>query len=247
MKTKLHIIALLMLTLPVAVFGQASGNAAYREGDYRRALSLYENDLADGVSADIYYNMGNAYYRTGQYANAMLCYKRAQRLRPASSDIAHNINVTVGKTADKMPVYEPVFFVRWYKALMMSLTIDEWGYAAIISLSASLLLFLLFLFTPSIAVKKVGLYSSVALMLAFLTATLMAWQQKRVFENHDEAVAIAPTVTVKTSPGTASPTACVIHEGTILTITDNEIKGWYGIRLSDGREGWVADGQIELI
>ena len=55
------------------------------------------------------------------------------------------------------------------------------------------------------------------------------------------------TLTVKSSPEIQAQEACIIHEGTTVEITDRDIKGWYGIRLPDGREGWINTKDVEEI
>jgi len=39
----------------------------------------------------------------------------------------------------------------------------------------------------------------------------------------------------------------MIHEGTTVHITDRDMNGWYGISLSDGREGWIESKEVEEI
>jgi uncharacterized protein YgiM (DUF1202 family) len=54
-------------------------------------------------------------------------------------------------------------------------------------------------------------------------------------------------VTVKASPTHKSSDAFVIHEGTSVNIKDSDIKGWYQIELSDGRQGWMPSASVEVI
>ena len=56
-----------------------------------------------------------------------------------------------------------------------------------------------------------------------------------------------PSVQIKNLPTAKSPETAVIHEGTCIRITDKDMKGWYGIRLSDGREGWIPVASVEEI
>lgn len=39
----------------------------------------------------------------------------------------------------------------------------------------------------------------------------------------------------------------VIHEGTRVDITDDTMRDWKGIRLADGKEGWIHVSKIEKI
>jgi uncharacterized protein YgiM (DUF1202 family) len=140
-----------------------------------------------------------------------------------------------------------MFFKEWYFAIVNLCTVDAWAYTAVISLVVALLLFLIYLFVESMAVRRIAFYCSVALILVFLMSNLFAWQRDRMLNTHDTAIVMSEVVNVKSSPTQKSPDACVIHEGTWVRIIDNDIKGWYGIRLSDGREGWVPVKSLELI
>jgi hypothetical protein len=39
----------------------------------------------------------------------------------------------------------------------------------------------------------------------------------------------------------------LLHEGTRVDITDKAMKGWRGIKVGDGREGWIETKAIEEI
>ena len=50
----------------------------YQEGDYQKAIDLYNEMLSDDMeSATVYYNLGNCYYKQGETAKAILNYERA--------------------------------------------------------------------------------------------------------------------------------------------------------------------------
>ena len=45
-------------------------NEAYGQEDYIKAIELYEQTLREqGVSSDLYYNLGNAYYKHNEFAS----------------------------------------------------------------------------------------------------------------------------------------------------------------------------------
>ena len=190
---------------------------------------------------------GNRYYRQAEYPKAMVCYERALKMDPLNSDIQHNIEVTRNKTIDRMPPEGTIFFVEWYKGLVMWQTIDHWAWTAVISLAIALLCFLAYLFMDSIMIRRVAFYVSCLTFLLFLFGNLFAWNRKYLLNKHDSAIIMAEQSSVKTSPTPKASDACIIHEGTYVRITDTEMKGWYGIRLSDGREGWVPAKDLEVI
>jgi len=53
-------------------------NKLYAQGDYKKALELYESLESKGFG--VYFNMGNAFYKRGDYVQALVNWKKAQRL-----------------------------------------------------------------------------------------------------------------------------------------------------------------------
>ena len=216
------------------------------------ALCVHAGKAAPAVSpapdsAQEYFQRGNAFYKQCDYAHAMVCYMRAQKTEPLNKDIQHNINITRSKTVDKMPPESNIFFVEWYKALVMTNTIDNWAMISIVSLIVALLLFLAYLFVSNIAVRKVSFYTCVVSFLVFCFSVFFAWNRKYLLNIHDTAIVVKESVAIKNLPSTKAPETAIIHEGTCVRITDKDMKGWFGIRLSDGREGWIRAAYVELI
>ena len=209
--------------------------------------SATNTEMPNPNSAQEYFQRGNAFYKQCDYAHAMVCYMRAQKTEPLNKDIQHNINITRSKTIDKMPPESNIFFVEWYKGLVMTNTIDNWAMISIVSLIAALLLFLAYLFLNSIAVRKVSFYACVVLFLTFCFSVFFAWNRKYLLNTHDTAIVVKEAVAIKNLPSTKAPETAIIHEGTCVRITDKDMKGWFGTRLSDGREGWVRAAYVELI
>lgn len=226
---------------------KADADAAYRVADYQKAIELYKEDLKSGESAETYHNLGNCYFRTDNIPQAILSYERAHKLAPGNKRINHSLEIARTKTIDRLTPDSDIFFVQWYKALQAMMTIDAWAWLALCSLIVSLILFLVYLFVGNMLVRKASFYVSVTLFLLFIIGNLFAWQRKRYLTTHTSAVVMTETLTVKSSPEIKAQEACIIHEGTTVEITDRDIKGWYGIRLSDGREGWINTKDVEEI
>jgi hypothetical protein len=208
-------------------------------------------------SAQDYFSAGNEAYRRCDYPHAMLNYERALKLAPLNDDVRHNIEITRGKTIDRMPAEGEVVFVRWYKGLVMSLNTDVWAYTSLICLALALLLYLCYLFVDNLSVRKVSFYTSALLSIMFIFTTSMAWLRSEVVTKCNKGVIMAEMVTVKSSPTMKSAETCIIHEGTVVKITDRDLmkgklsggkaQGWVGIALSDGREGWIEANTLEEI
>jgi len=67
-------------------------NRYYEAGDFRSAISIYEDILSrDTDDPDVHYNLGNAYFREKSIGRAILSYERALELRPRDEDIRFNL------------------------------------------------------------------------------------------------------------------------------------------------------------
>ena len=239
----------LLLWLPEGAGAITKQNAddCYRKGNFQQAIADYTTLLKQGVSADLYYNLGNAYYRSDNIAKAILCYERALLLSPGDKDIRFNLQFANSKTIDKITPENEVIFVTWYKSLINMASVDTWAQVSVISLILALLLALVYLFASRVSLRKVGFFGGLSLLAVFLLSALFASQQKSALENRCGAIIMMPSVVVKQSPVNNATDAFVLHEGTRVDVTDNGMKGWKGIRLADGREGWVKSASLELI
>ena len=242
-------VLMILMLMPLSVNAITKQNAddEYAKGNYQQAIKDYQEILKIGVSSEIYYNLGNAYYRTDNITQALLAYERALQLSPGDNDIRFNLQYARSKTIDKITPETEMFFVTWYNSLVNFTSVDRWANTAIVSIVMALLLILVFLFAPQMWARKSGFYGSAVFLLLFAFANLFAFQQKHELETKQGAIVIAPTVNVKKTPAASGTDVFVIHEGTRVDITDRGMKQWRGIKLADGREGWLKTSQIEEI
>lgn len=140
-----------------------------------------------------------------------------------------------------------MFFVTWYNSLVNFTSVDGWAKTAVFCMVVALLLTLIFLFAPQIWARKASFYSAIVLLVVFVVSNIFAFQQKCKLENSKSAIVTATTVSVKNTPAKSGADVFVIHEGTSVEITDRAMKEWRGIKLADGREGWLLVSQIEEI
>ena len=242
-------VLLLMLLLPLGAHAvtKAEADSAYARGQYQQAISDYEELLKGGASADIYYNLGNAYYRTENITRAVLNYERALLLSPGDRDIRFNLQLARSKTIDKIVPESEMFFITWYHSLVNLMSVDGWARLAIVSLALVIILSLLYLFSDRIWLRKVGFFGGTFLLVVFVLANIMAWQQKQNLLYRKGAIVTASSITVKGAPAKNGTDLFILHEGTKVIITDDAMKAWKKIRMADGKEGWIESQKIELI
>ena len=242
-------VVVLMLLIPMTGMGasKTEADAEYSKGNYQQAIAQYEEILKKGVSADVYYNLGNAYFRTDNITKAILNYERAHILSPGDEDIQFNLQFARSKTIDKITPSDELFFVNWYRSLVNLTSVDRWAYIAVGSIVLALVLLLMYLFAESLTLRKIGFFGALGLFCVFLLANLFAYQQKKMLENRMGAIVISSSVNVKKSPADRAEAVFVLHEGTKVDITDTTIKGWYEVKVADGREGWLQTDKLEKI
>jgi tetratricopeptide (TPR) repeat protein len=232
---------------PAAAQTKAEADSAYARGEFQKAIKDYEALLKQGVSADLYYNLGNAYYRTEDITRAVLNYERALQLSPGDKDIRFNLQMARSKTIDKITPETELFFVTWYRSLANMTSVDGWAYLALTALALAIVLALIYLFANAVWLRKLGFFCGIALLLLFVLANVLANHQKNDFTENRGAIIMGSAVMVKSTPAADGTDLFILHEGTKVTITDSQMKDWKQIRVADGKEGWVETKLIELI
>jgi tetratricopeptide (TPR) repeat protein len=236
-----------LLPLSSHALTKADADSSYVRGEYQQAIKEYESLLKNGASADLYYNLGNAYYRTENITKAVLNYERALLLSPSDRDIRFNLQMARSKTIDKITPEQEMFFITWYRSLVNLASVDGWARTALWALALAIVLALLYLFSDRIWLRKVGFFGALFLIAIFVFSNIFAHQQKELLVNRKGAIVTASSVTVKSTPDKKGTDLFILHEGTKVTITDSSMREWKGVRLADGKEGWIETKQIELI
>lgn len=103
-------------------------NEAYGQEDYIKAIELYEQTLREqGVSSDLYYNLGNAYYKHNEFAKAILNYERALLLNPGNEDARFNLEMANTHIVDKIDPVGKFFLSVWIDSLRNFFVIEYMG------------------------------------------------------------------------------------------------------------------------
>jgi len=249
MKRLLQTILALLLT--TSVFAQADllqkANELYTKEQFKEAIEVYNQILKTNMeSPEVYYNLGNSYYKTNQFTLAILNFERAKLLAPDDEDIEFNLLVANQKVVDSIQELPGIFIVRWWNALVNSQTTDTWGTLSIFGFIIFLVLLGLYFFAKTSDIKRVSFWAGCFLLVFTIFTWSFAAKQKSRMVNHNYAIVMQPTVTVKSSPSEKGTNLFVIHEGLKVKITD-KLGDWVEIRLADGNKGWLLTESIERI
>lgn len=244
------IILLALLFVNSSLWAQqtkADADSAYINKEYAQAIEIYESLLQEGESGEIYYNLGNAYFKQDELGKAILNYERALLLQPGNADVNANLDIARAKTVDKVNPNPEVFFVAWTRALINMLTVDTWGYWGIVCFFCMLTSLGVYFFTKRVQWRKIGFFAAIISLVLCIITNLFAFEQKSKIDHRTDAIVLAPSVTVKSTPSDEGTSLFVIHEGRKVSIKDNSMKDWKEITLEDGKVGWIPISAIEII
>lgn len=233
---------------PESVLTKQEADSLYDKGLYAEAADAYEAIIAsNGVSADLYYNLGNAYYKLDEIARSILNYERALLLNQGDEDIRANLALARGKTVDKVTPPSEMFFVSWWRDFANMVSVDTWAVVAVVSFVLLLLGVAAYLFVEQIIVRKIGFYSAALFLLLTIVFNLSAMFQRESIMNRTTAIIMQPVVSVKSSPNDAGTDLFLIHTGSKVEILDDTMTDWAKIKLEEGKEGWVQTDVMAII
>lgn len=231
-----------------SVLTKQEADSLYDKGLYAEAADAYEAIIAsNGVSADLYYNLGNAYYKLDEIARSILNYERALLLNQGDEDIRANLALARGKTVDKVTPPSEMFFVSWWRDFANMVSVDTWAVVAVVSFVLLLLGVAAYLFVEQIIVRKIGFYSAALFLLLTIVFNLAAMFQRDSIMNRTTAIIMQPVVSVKSSPNDAGTDLFLIHTGSKVEILDDTMTDWAKIKLEEGKEGWVQTDVMAII
>ena len=214
-------------------------NAAYNMGNYDSAKIVYEKILStDMESVPLYFNLGNTYYKMHEYPMAIYYYEKALKLDPSNEEVQTNLAIANHAIVDKIEPVPQSFIVKFWCNTRALLSGDQWAWCSIAFFALLLVSVFLFLRSRKIGVRKLGFFAGIVFLLVFGLSVVFAAQQKYASENQDQAIIMAPTVTVKSSPNAASVDLFVLHEGTKVTVLESS-DGWNKVRIANGSVGWL--------
>ena len=249
--------ALLLLLLPASALRAQenypdslwnAGVAAYSDGRWDDAIQAWQGIESLGIeSEDLYYNLGNAWFKASDYAQAILCYERALKLNPSSADIKHNLQYAQEFIQDNIESVPEFFLSAWFRSLSRVLPRDVWAVLALVLLAVALALALLFALGGAPRRRKAGFFGGIAALALCALCFGFARIQYNQYIDASEAIVTRAVTSVKSSPdATSAKDLFILHAGSKVRILDS-VGEWKNIELSDGRQGWLPEADMEVI
>jgi tetratricopeptide (TPR) repeat protein len=251
MKSKIFISAIVLFISFTTLMAQneelAKANSLYKKADYQGAAMLYE-DIATryGISPELYYNIGNAYFKAGEVGRSILNYERALRLAPNYDDAKANLELAQTKVVDNIVQVPPFFVKRWIDSFIKLLSVDQWYTISVVVFVITLLCFLYFIFGNNLLIRRIAFYGAFILLVVAIISGVFGLTRRSDLHNHNQAIIMAGTVVIKSSPDKSGTDLFQLHEGTKVSIKSN-LDEWTEIVVGNGNIGWLETKAIEKI
>jgi len=241
----------LFLIMALASFAQdldvteifKESNKAYEEGNFDKAIELYESIISSGkVSAAIYFNLANSYYKRGARGKAILNYERAMRLSPTDADIKTNFEYVNSTVRTVSGDFKSVWNAKLIKNYTGRFTNNE------LLLISSAIYCLGVLFLIIWAIRRFPswrlLVSAIFLFACLFLNLFIAWH--KIEETRSEAIIIVGQASAHYGPFESATVFFNVSEGSKVNVLKKKDK-WYKIRRQDGKAGWVSENSLEII
>ncbi len=223
------------------------GIELYSSGDFENAAMEWEKLADSGYnSAELFYNLGNAYFKLGNIPASILYYEKTLLGKPFDEDTRYNLEIARTYLVDNFESIPDLFFVRWFQMSSLAMNSAEWAMISLLTFIFCLCLFLIYLFSYKYRYKKLSFLLSVLAIFISLCSFVLSIENRNLTEKNKKAIVFSPVVTGKSSPDDSGNDLFVIHEGSKVRI-EEEVGGWYEVRLSDGNIGWIPAQTVRKI
>ena len=219
-------------------------NAAYAEGRYDEAATLYQAMIDEQPDAVLYYNLGNARFKQGELAQSILNYERALRLKPNYKDAQYNLAFAQSKITDNI-VDQDFFLSSWARTVRNGLSESTWLILSICLFILALTGLLLFLLGREPWLRKTAFHIAWIALLFSLITGLNAWSLHQRDSLRNEAIITQGVVNAKSSPDRSGTDLFTLHEGTKVTIRET-LGEWANVHVGSN-EGWIRLTCLERI
>lgn len=256
-KYLLIIIIILNAISAEALTSSQQADSAYNKEDFSTAVRLYRKSIDnEGVSSNIYYNLGNAYYRIGDLGRAVISYERALKIDPSNENARINLAFVNTRITDK-PEDDSSFLGNLHRKIISAATPNVWAWIAFALFVALLGAVALYIFPGKIVIRKTGFFGGMVILFVWIYALVIAYQSAAAFDDHETAVVVVPTTNLSSSPGSqkkSNDKVVPIHEGTRVEIVDSmetpddpSAKMWYDVKINNSTRAWLRATDVERI
>ena len=223
------------------------GNTAYNEGDFSKAVSLYEQTLLTGKhSAALYFNLGNAYYRLNKVAESIYYYEKAKQLDPKNEDFKVNSAFAQNMTIDAIEPLPESQLSQFQKALYALANTSIWSKIVILFVWLFVIFFSIYLFNKTAKLKRLFFVLSLFFIVLFMGSFTIKFFANAQQDNKEYAIIFSNEINSWSEPNLRAEIQFTLHEGTKVELLDS-LDEWKKIRIANGSEGWIKNPYLKSL
>lgn len=224
-----------------------SANENYRNGEYEKAIKVYEEIIdQNAISSELYYNLGNAYYKLNKVGPTIFYYEKALQLNPQNQDVKNNLVFAKRLALDNIEEVPKTLLQKLNANYLQQLTYNQWAIVVVLLAIVSSLLFLLFYFAEIPKKKRLYFTTSMIGFILLIITTFITYNQYSQTKKNIQAIVFAEKTEVRNAPTLNSEEVFTLHEGTKVKVLDT-IDNWKKIKIADGKQGWIIAEEIKLL
>lgn len=223
------------------------GNTAYNNGDFFKAVTLYEQTLLTGKhSASLYFNLGNAYYRLNKVAESIYNYEKARQLDPENEDFKVNSAFAQNMTIDAIEPLPESQLSQVQNSLYALASASIWSKIVVLFVWLFAIFFSIYLLNKTIKLKRIFFVLSLFSLILFLSSFTIKFFANAEQENKKYAIIFSNEINIWSEPNLRAEIQFTLHEGTKVELLDS-LDEWKKIRIANGSEGWIKNASIKSL
>ena len=223
------------------------GNTAYNNGDFFKAVTLYEQTLLTGKhSASLYFNLGNAYYRLNKVAESIYNYEKARQLDPENEDFKVNSAFAQNMTIDAIEPLPESQLSQVQNSLYALASASIWSKIVVLFVWLFAIFFSIYLLNKTIKLKRLFFVLSLFSLVLFLSSFTIKFFANAEQENRKYAIIFSNEINIWSEPNLRAEIQFTLHEGTKVELLDS-LDEWEKIRIANGSEGWIKNASLKSL
>ena len=223
------------------------GNTAYNNGDFFKAVTLYEQTLLTGKhSASLYFNLGNAYYRLNKVAESIYYYEKAKQLEPKNEDFKVNSAFAKNMTIDAIEPLPESQLSQVQNSLYALASASIWSKIVVLFVWLFAIFFSIYLLNKTTKLKRLFFVLSLFSLILFLSSFTIKFFANAEQENKKYAIIFSNEINIWSEPNLRAEIQFTLHEGTKVELLDS-LDEWEKIRIANGSEGWIKNASLKSL
>lgn len=249
MKKLIYILLFLMVGTVSAkdkpLFTQATEH--YSNQEYKAAIKDYKKILSGGeTSTAVYFNLANAHYKLNHIGPSIYYYNKALQLSPNDAGVKNNLAFAQKMTIDSIDKTPKTGLSKFFDGLISTFNYNTWAILAIVFSIVFMVFGIWYYFSFKTGKKRLFFTLSTLGLIFGILSVVFAYQQFNIQKNKKFAIVFAKSTNVHAEPNDRSAQAFTLHEGTKVKVLDN-FNGYTKIKLTDGKQGWLAEKAVKAL